>query len=100
MAHKSRRYVGGLIDWYDVLSFGDHASCHDRHCLACAVRDEGAGWWITGLPCGPTGPYRTKGEASSDLSGLRRWYSKNCAEIQPLLIDKKGSPGQMGLFDE
>ena len=31
-------------------------------------------WWITGLECGPLGPYDTKAEAEDDRKGVARFY--------------------------
>lgn len=42
------------------------------------IRKGKRGWWITGYPCGPVGPYDTKtcDEFEDDLASMKRFFSK------------------------
>lgn len=92
----ARANVGELVRFGESVP---ECGCSSRHCVLCAAEQDGPGWWIVGLDCGPTGPYATRAEAQSDLSGLRRWYRENAKEEPRALFSKAGLPGQLGLFD-
>lgn len=57
------------------------------------------GWWAVFPPYLDMGPYETRQQALDECRGVQQFDLAEGRLHQRALIDKKGLPGQLGLFD-